>query len=240
MKLTKVFIFSLFFILTMASIYPLCSHAKTVSDSKEVIKRPSSKSLFGVVQNGSSVISSEGQESIASALSLLDISTNKLTKVFIKQSSQIFSEKLDVDTDDFIISKTPLLPRHMPMSERAIIYSLDLQILTYHLMLKEVDLATANSLAQERKKVRMLRDKDRIFGDIRDHFIAEVIRKLKNINKIQCKLHNKCSTIDFSFPSSLKNLSEVEIHFANKIKQVTEVSNEILLNLSNNQTAQEK
>lgn len=210
---------------------------KKITGKQNIIIRPNPEKLYSIIESGRSVISSDGQESIAGALAALDKTTNKLLPEYIERPNTIISEGINADIDDFIVSKTSLLPKIMPISERAIIYSLDLQTDIYHLMINKINPEIAKQLAAQRKNVRMLREKDRIFGDIRDHFIAEVIRKLKNINKIQCNLYNSCSTIDFSFPSNLESLSEVEVYFSKKIEQVTSVSERILISFSANQTA---
>jgi hypothetical protein len=123
------------------------------------------------------------------------------------------------DTGEQIEARTGILPAAVTICERAIIYSLFLQIDMLDHVLSRIDSEKAAQLKDARGKKRRLDPADRIYGDYRDVYFYLILDTLQDISQLQA-CFGEADETDWSFPRGLEK-SETEFFILIKIRQVS-------------------
>ena len=150
---------------------------------------------------------------LASALKRLD----EIHCSFMNQSGYSF-----LAPANFVVQmkeKTRILPTKVPGCERAILFSLILQIEMLDLVLQKQNLKKAKFLEEKRKRKKILSKSKRIFGDWRDIYIFLIIDLLGDISKLH-HCFGVGSEINFNFPAEIHKADAVSYLIA-KIKSVS-------------------
>ena len=109
----------------------------------------------------------------------------------------------------------------LPARERAILAALDSQVEVLDTLLSTQARDEAERLWQARQRIRIVPEDRRIFGDIRDRFVAEVLGQLEQISLLQSALGATGET-EWCYPSELRSLEQIESYLVTKLSFVTE------------------
>jgi hypothetical protein len=118
--------------------------------------------------------------------------------------------------DEWIYDRTSAHSKIMPLPERAILAALALQVDMLDKLLSVRNNRGAERLRAGRLTHRILDRKQRIFGDHRDVFVADVLTVLGYIAQLQNALWS-AGERSFAFPVGLKTASEAEEHLLSKL-----------------------
>lgn len=181
-----------------------------------VIPRPGNDELQIQITLGKSLISKAAREDMGKTLATLD-------SLHIGLIPQSFFKPIDTDIKSHIKNSTKHLSRHMPAPERTIIYLLELQIKMLDNLLALQHPDKLQLLLEERKQIRLLTKEQRVFGDARDKFVANVFRLLRRINKLQIALGVE-QIVNATFPIGIKSQEKIEQHIVNNVLEILQAS----------------
>lgn len=135
-------------------------------------------------------------------------------KCRLKESGITFQEPAKVE--EWIYDRTSGHPKVMPLPERTILAALANQVDMLDKLLFVRNSGSAERLRAGRLTHRILDRKQRIFGDHRDVFVADVLKVLGHISQLQTALWGG-EERSFAFPADLKTAGEAEEHLLAKI-----------------------
>lgn len=187
-------------------------NSESLSYQKTVI-RPSFEKIYSLMVKEGCIIKKEDREKLGLALRELD----EIHCDFLVRYGYSFSSPVNLVA--LVKEKTAILPSKVPLCERAIVYSLYLQIEMLDLILRKKDQKTALFLEKKRKRKTVLSKNKKIFGDYRDVYLFLIIDLLGDISEI-LRCFGIESNINFNFPSGIRK-NEVESYLSTKINQVS-------------------
>jgi len=177
-----------------------------------IFERPASSDLITRIAAGPSLISKKDRKILADVLGKLDeahLAVLDKASVAVKNFSNI---------EQVIREKTDFLPDVVQLPERAIVFTLILQIDMLDLILKKKNREQAGLLKVKREKKKVLNEKQRIYGDYRDVYFALILDVLAVISELQGNL-GATGHVDLSFPEKLKK-KDVPKYIENMIQHL--------------------
>jgi hypothetical protein len=212
----------------LVSCSPQLIHAQETSQTVTqeapsfTIQRPKIDDLVNLILSSDSVISSNTQKSLVTYLAKIDL----IHQDFAVTHGARILEKGDAI---FQVKNAQLkLPKLTPLCERTINYVILMQVDMLNKVLFSMNRELAEAMRKETSMVRLLKPQQRVFGDIRDQVIAEILQGLNNINKLHIAL-GISNELDISYPTHIKTQQQIEEYILLKIAALT--SNAKLLKL---------
>jgi hypothetical protein len=184
-----------------------------VISGSNVIIRPSSKALAGKITSGPSLLSFPTRARVATMIVQMD----EAHKYRLNGSGITFDERVNID--EWIYERTTGKPRMIYLPERAILAALSLQVDMLDKLLLLKTSSEADRLRCSRMNRRILNNNQRIFGDYRDCYVAELLETLSHIGALQNALWTNGEN-RFEFPSYLIGGGDVEEYLLSKIQIV--------------------
>ena len=194
-------------------------HAPSFASEKTVV-RPSFEKIHPLMVNGWSLLKKKTRKNAAAAIKTLDALHSRF---LIKNG---FSMSPPPYLKERIKARTGVLPRGIPGCERAIIYSLFLQLDMLDAVLNVKDSKKAEAVKEKRSKKRLLSRDNKIYGDYRDVYFYKIIDTLKDISELH-RCFGVEGDIDFSFPRGLKKAGTASYILA-KIESVSKQAERLL------------
>lgn len=179
------------------------------------IVRLSSEQRDQVFRSGASRLGIEAQEEISRLLRLLEAASDGLLEI------AGIDWQAPRDPSAWVRHRTDSWPDRTPAQEQAILAVLDSEVEVLDALLSTRDRDQAESLRLARQRIRVIPEDRRIFGDIRDRFIAEVLEQLKQISLLQTALGSSGDT-EWRFPSELRSPEQIEGYLISKVRFVTD------------------
>lgn len=179
-----------------------------------LIQRPKIEDLVKLVLSSDSVISSNTQNSLVSYLTRIDLIHQHFA---VSHGARILEQG---DAISQVKNAQLKLPKLTPLCERTISYLILLQVDMLDKVLFRMNQGLAETMRKETSMVRLLKPQQRVFGDIRDQVIAEILRGLNNINKLHVAL-GITNELDISYPTHIKTQQQIEEYILLKIAALT-------------------
>ncbi len=186
--------------------------AATSSVTTELLKRPSASALNSILREG------------GGAPDNLELWVQRLDRRNLELLPRHAMEWF-YDQDQavrLIYESTQDLPRMTPMRERTLLFLLRLQPKMLEIYLRQRNPVWVNTLRQRRIQRRVLDpNRHKIFGDIRDVYIADFFYALQDIDRTFQELGSPGDPL-LRFPVGLASVVDLEAFFAARIESLFE------------------
>ncbi|MDD8026040.1 MAG: hypothetical protein PHI34_05970 [Acidobacteriota bacterium] len=163
----------------------------------QVISRPEPGRLSAIITGRRGFLAAEDRARLAVELQRLD----EIHLAFVRRAQVLVAETAEPEA--FLRAATMGWPSALRAPERAILGTLILQVQMLDAALARKDPAKADDLRAQLRKRKLLSDRQRIYGDDRDIYYAELLARMSEISRLQGALGVE-GVLDVTFPVGLR------------------------------------
>jgi len=192
----------------------------SVSLSDQKVIRPPFEKIHTLIVGEGCFIKKKAREKLALTIKKLD----EIHSSYLERSGYSF-----LSPANFVVQmkeKTTILPSRVPLCERAIVFSLLIQIEMLDQILTKKDHEKALFLVEKRKRKKLLSKSKKIYGDYRDVYFFLIIDLLGDISELH-HCFGIGGDLNFEFPAGI-NQTEVDAYILTKIKFVSRNAEKLL------------